>query len=105
MKNLAKSAVTTGSGTLLYTVPKEYKCDVSDIELSNTTAGAISIKIHLVPSGGSVADSNMMIPNISIPANTLVQWSGNQTIASLGFIQGIASAAGISVSINGDEYR
>ncbi len=104
-KNLAKAAVGTGAGTLLYTVPNAFIVDVTDITMSNTTAGALSLKVHLVPTGGSVADSNMMIPNVSIPANTFVQWSGNQTLQAGGFIQGIASGAGVSVTINGDEHR
>jgi hypothetical protein len=105
MKNLAKASVGTGAGTLLYTVPREFRADINDITMSNTTVGALSLKVHLVPTGGSVADSNMLIPNISIPGNTVVQWSGYQSIGSQGFIQGIASAAGISVSINGEEIR
>jgi hypothetical protein len=105
MKNLAKSSVGTGAGTLLYTVPREFKADINDVTMSNTTVGTLSLKVHLVPTGGAVADSNMMIPNISIPGNTVVQWTGYQSIGSQGFIQGIASGAGISVTINGEEFR
>ena len=105
MKKLGQGAVTTGGGTLLYTVPKDFRCDVADITISNTTTSPISFKLHLVPSGGSVADSNMFIPNVSIPANTFIQWTGTQTLNDLDFIQGIASASGITISITGLEYR
>lgn len=105
MKKLAQGAVGTGAGTLLYTVPTDYKCDVQDITISNTTAATISFKLHLVPSGTSVADSNMFVPNVSIPANTFIQWSGTQTLNPTDFIQGIASASGVTISITGNEYR
>ena len=105
MKNLAKSSITTGAGTLLYTVPNAFRADIQDLVISNTTAAPISVKIHLVPAGGSVADSNMMVPNVSVPGNTLIQWTGNQTLEAGGFVQGIATAAGVSVTINGDEHR
>lgn len=104
-KNLAKAEVGTGAGTLLYTVPTDFKADIVDIVMSNTTAAPLSLKIHLVPTGGSVADSNMMVPNVSIPANTFIHWTGVQTLLPGGFIQGIASGAGLSVTINGEEYR
>lgn len=105
MKKLAQGAVTTGAGTLLYTVPTDFKADVIDITISNTTTSAVSFKLHLVPSGGSVADSNMFIPNVSIPGNTLIQWSGTQTLNPADFIQGISSATGVTIRITGEEYR
>ena len=105
MKKLAQGAVTTGAGTLLGTVPTDFKWDVNDITISNATTSAISFKLHLVPSGGSVADSNMFIPNVSIPGNTFIQWTGTQTLNPADFIQGIASASGITISITGTEYR
>ena len=105
MKKLGQGAVGTGAGTLLYTTPTDFKADIQDITISNTTTSAISFKLHLVPSGGSVADSNMFVPNVSIPANTFIQWSGVQTLNPADFVQGIASASGITISITGLEYR
>lgn len=105
MKKLAQGAVGTGAGTLLYTVPGEFKCEVMDITMSNTTSSYISLKVHFVPSGEAVADSNMFVPNVSIPGNTFVQWTGVQLLNKGDFIQGIASASGITINITGNEYR
>ncbi len=105
MRKLYRGTVGTGAGTLCYTVPKQTKTDIQDITMSNTTASPISLKIHLVDSGGSVTLNNMMIPNISIPGNTVVQWTGVQHLTSEDFVQAIASAAGISLTISGEEYR
>lgn len=105
MKRLAQSAVGTGSGTLLYTVPNGYRTTVTNIDVANTTSAAISFTLHLVVGGDTPAAANMLFPAVSIPANTLVQWTGDQQMRVGGFIQGIGSAAGITVNITGDEVR
>jgi acyl dehydratase len=105
MKKLGQGAITTGSGTLLYTVPLNYRTEVMDICLSNTTAAPITCAIHLVPVGVAVGSSNMLFPTVTIPGNTLIQWTGLQELNAGDFIQGIGSAAGITVNISGNELR
>jgi hypothetical protein len=105
MKKLGQGAITTGSGTLPYTVPTGYHTDVTSINIANTPAGTLTCAIHLVPSGVAVGTSNMLFPTVSIPGNTLVQWTGGQHLVTGDFIQGIGSAAGITVNITGDERR
>ena len=105
MKRLGQSAITTGAGTLIYTVPTGYRTDVNDINIANSTGAAITVAIHLVQTGGSASAANMLFPTVSVPGNTLVQWTGIQTINAGDFIQGIGSAAGVTVTISGDEHR
>lgn len=105
MKKLGQGAITTGAGTLIYTVPSGYRTDVMDICISNTTAGALTCAVHLVPVGGSSSASNALFPTVAIPGNTIVQWVGVQTLNAGDFIQGIGSGSGITVNISGEEYR
>jgi len=105
MKRLAQSAVGTGAGTLLYTVPTGYRADVTNIDIANTSSSTLTFSLHSVAVGGSSSTSNMLIPNVSIPANTLIQWTGVQSLTAGQFIQGIGSASGITVTITGDEIR
>lgn len=105
MKKLAQGAVGTGSGTLLYTVPTGMRTEVLDINIANTTSGALTCAIHLVPTGVAVAASNMLFPTVTVPGNTVVQWTGVQCLNAGDFLQGIASASGISVNVTGNEYR
>ena len=105
MKRLGQTAVGTGGGTLIYTVPTGFQADVRDIIISNTTAASIAFTLHLVPSGGSVNANNAMMYAVSIPANTTVHWTGHQMLDATGFIKGIGSASGITVTITGDETR
>lgn len=105
MKKLGQGAITTGSGTLLYTVPTGMRTEIIDINIANTTTGALTCALHLVPTGASATSSNMLFPTVSIPANTLIQWTGMQILNSGDFVQGIGSASGITVTISGNEYR
>lgn len=105
MKKLGQGAITTGAGTLLYTVPTGIRTEVYDVIVANTTSGALTCSIHLVPVGVAVGTSNAMFSSVSIPANTTVHWSGIQCLNAGDFIQGIGSAAGLTVNITGQEYR
>lgn len=105
MKKLAQGAVTTGAGTLLYTVPTGYRTHVKDICISNTTGSPITFALHFAPTGVAVADSNQLFPDVSLPGNTLLHWCGTQVLNAGDFIQGIGSAAGVTVNITGDEER
>lgn len=105
MKKLAQGAVGTGSGTLLYTVPAGFRTEVLDITMSNTTGSALTLYVHLVPVGTAVAAANALVPNVAIPANTFVQWTGVQLLNEGDFIQGVASGSGVTINITGDEKR
>jgi hypothetical protein len=105
MKRLGQSAITTGAGTLLYTVPNGYRANIRDIQIANTGASELTCLIHFVPTGASATTANTFVPTVIIPAYTMVQWSGTQILNAGDFIQGIGSAAGITVTITGDEDR
>jgi hypothetical protein len=105
MKQLARGAIATGTGTLLYTVPQSFKCDVKDICISNTTSASVTVKIHFVPYGDAVGTANQFIPDVTIAANTIMQIGGTQSLNSRDFIQGITSASGVNVYISGEEFR
>ncbi len=105
MKKLGQGGITTGSGTLLYTVPRGIRAEVYDVVIANTTSGGLTCSIHLVPTGVAVGATNAMFSSVTIPANTTVHWSGIQCLNAGDFIQGIGSASGLTVNITGNEYR
>ena len=105
MKKLGQGAITTGAGTLLYTVPTGIRTEVMDIVIANTTAGSLTCSIHLAPTGVAVGSSNAMFSSVAIPANTTIHWSGIQVLNAGDFIQGIGSSAGLTVNISGSEAR
>jgi len=103
-KRLGQGAVTTGAGLLVYTAPTLITTIVKCIDICNTTAGALTVSVHLVASGGSVATSNALFYNISVPGASQYQWTGTQILNTGGFIQAIGSAAGLTINAAGGEY-
>ena len=99
---LAQAAVTAGT-TTIYTVPALTRALVKDIDLCNTTAGALTINVHLVPSAGSASAANALFFGASISANTTLQWSGVQVMNAGDTIQVQGSSTGITASISGGE--
>ena len=104
-KKLGRGAIGTGSGTLIYTVPSQFKADITDIDVANTTSGALTLILHLVPSGPLPRTPTHACPTISIPANSMFQWTGRQTLNAGDFIQAIGSGSGLNINVSGDEYR
>lgn len=105
MKKLAQGAVPTTVGTPEYQVPTGFKCDVADICISNTTTGALTCLLYLVPTGGTPDSTNQLVPDVSIDGKTLFQWTGIQSLNSGDYIQVVGSAAGLVMNITGSEYR
>lgn len=105
MKKLGQGAITTGGGTTIYTVPTGIRTEVMDINLANTTGAPLTAGIYLVPTGGSAGTTNALFPTVTIQPYSMVQWTGVQVLNAGDFIQGIGSAAGITVNVSGNEYR
>ena len=106
-KKLATGAIGTGAGTLAYTVPTGFRTRVTDIAISNTTAGALNATLHFVPSGGSPSAATQFIPASSIAANSTLQLVSEvgQILNAGDFIQAIGSGAGLTMHISGEEFR
>jgi len=105
MKKLGQGAITTGAGTLIYTCPTGVRTEVLDINIANTGATGLTCGLHLVPVGGTAGTTNALFGTVSIPPYTTLQWTGLQVLNAGDFIQGIGSAAGLTVNITGDEAR
>ena len=99
---LAQAAIT-GATTTVYTVPASTRTMVKEIDICNTTAGALTINVHLVPSGGAARTANALLYGVSIAANTTLQWSGVQVMNAGDTIQVQASGLGLTVTASGGE--
>jgi len=92
---LVQNLQLTTSYVSYYPAPALTTTTISAFTLNNTTAGAATVNISLVPSGGSQADANEVVTELSIAAKTSVavpQLVG-QTIAAGGALWMKASAA------------
>lgn len=101
---LGQSAIaTTPTLTTVYTVPSLTRTFVKNIDVANTTAAPLTVNIYLVPSGGTAGTGNMLFPTVSIPANSIVQWTGSQILNTGDFIQATGSGAGLTINASGGE--
>lgn len=101
---LGQAALTTSYATL-YTVPTNYRTYIKDIDICNTTAGAINVYVSFVPSGGTASASNAILYNAVIPAYSTLQWCGAQILNVGGTIQAKGSAAGCTMTVTGGEAQ
>lgn len=107
-KTLVKGTALTGSAASIYTAPALTSAAIQAVSVSNPTAGAVSLKLHLVPVAGSATDGNL-IATKSIPAAV----AGVATVKPISEavnhklepgMQLYASGNGMSITISGAEY-
>ena len=78
---------------------------VKSIDVTNTTVGAITVSIFLVPPGGTAAATNALYFGTSVAANSILSWRGTQILAAGGKIVAVSSAAsGLTINAAGGEY-
>ncbi|MES0445004.1 MAG: hypothetical protein ABUJ92_00525 [Desulfobacterales bacterium] len=97
---LGQAAITVATATL-YTVPAITRSFVKDLDIANTTAAAISVNVFI--GAGAASDANTLVPNVSIPANSIFYWRGSQIINATDTIQTNASAVGCTITASGGE--
>lgn len=86
--------------TTIYTVPGSTRALVKDIDIANTTAAAITIRLWL---GSGTATSNAIFYDTSVSANSTLQWTGTQVLNATEAIKAQASATGLTVTASGAE--
>jgi len=99
---LGQAAITTGV-TTLYTVPASTRGFVKNLDIINTSAGALTYRVFLVPSAGTAGTSNALFYDFSIDTKENIQWTGTQILNAGDTIQIQASGAGITITASGAE--
>ena len=61
---------TSGTADTFYTVNDGTLLKVSQLAAINITAGAVTLSLNAIPSGGAIGDGNAELRAVSIPANT-----------------------------------
>jgi hypothetical protein len=89
----APTVLTTSAATL-FTAPATLTTTLlrgGRIRFTNTTAGAVTVTAHAIPSGGSAAAGNMFLQAKSIAANDYLD-TDVPMLGPGGFVQALASA-------------
>lgn len=95
-KALARTAAATSS-TTLYTVPSGTTTIVTNIVIANTNGTAQTATISL--------DGVVLIPAVSVPANSVVPVDIKQTLSATKTISGFASSTAVTFHISGVEVN
>lgn len=95
-KALARAAAATSS-TTLYTVPAGTTTIVTNVIITNTNGAAQTATISL--------DGVVLVPAVSIPANSFAAIDLKQTLAATKVIAGFASATSVNFHISGVEIN
>lgn len=98
---IARKAMTTAVETL-YTVPTGYQMNISEIDVTNTSAGTLTVTVYLVPSGSTAGASNALLSTVSVAANSIYQWKGSQVLNIGDSIQSLASATTMTIMVTGN---
>lgn len=95
----AQAAIGTAN-SILYTVSAKMAAYLKDIDIPNTTGAAIAVTVYI---GNGTAPANILIPAVSIPANSIFQWTGTQILNAGDTIVAAASAVGCNAIVSGGQ--
>ena len=92
--------------TALYEAAPSTRAKIDRLTATNTTAAPITITVHLVPPGGSVGASNMIVnaKSIAASADESISTPAGHTLAAGGIIAVQASDPGLTIRCTGREY-
>lgn len=105
-KRLVDGSQLAATATTYYTTPANTLTTISACTLTNTTAGAITATLYLVPSGGTAGVTNCIMSARTLAAGESYNVGAaiGQTLAAGGLLQGLAgSAASITLVASGYE--
>lgn len=103
-KRLAQAAITTAD-VPIYTVPEQMVAMLKDFDIVNTTGGALTVKVHIVPVDLTVGTSNALLYGNSIAANAPYPWRGTQVMEAGDRLYVKGSAIGLTITASGVERR
>jgi len=89
-------SVTAVSNSLTTVYTSTNNTAITYLNLTNTSGGAITVDIHVIPNGGSAGTTNAVAKTLSIAATDSYQlYSGGEKLllANGDFVQVVASAA------------
>ena len=89
--------------TTIRTTPTAARDILKSLDIANNNAGTATVEVYLVPSGGSADASNMLIPSVQIPPNTIFQWTGTQVMNAGATIQARSDVASVTLIASGGE--
>jgi len=95
-KRLAQGRLPAAGGTTeLFDVPAATQVIIKSINISNNTGTARAVTLHHVTNGGSLADTNIILPGVSIQAGGWAEYDGTICMAATTEFHGFAAVADV----------
>jgi hypothetical protein len=99
---LAQSFPTNTTEATVYTAPGGTRTIIKQIVVANVTAVAAEAHLSLVPSGGTVGDSNRFFKDLSVPGTGVLLFDLSQVMEAGDFISlKVDTASSIAFTISG----
>ena len=95
-KRLAQGRLPAVGGTTeLFDVPAATQVIIKSINISNNTNTAYDVTLHHVTNGGSLANTNIILPGVSIQAGGWAEYDGTICMAATTEFHGFAAVADV----------
>jgi hypothetical protein len=103
---LLKAAALPTSEASQYAAPAGQSVEIKSASVTNTTGGALTVTLSVVPGGGAAAAGNRVYSALSIAAGATTKLDAliGTWISDTDFISGVASGAGVSLVLTGIVY-
>ena len=96
-------ATITASAVTIYTVPTSTTAIIQSVDVVHTSGSTRTVRVHIVPSGGSAGTDNALLYDITIAASGTINYGGPLTIETGGFISVLADSTGLTITVSGLE--
>lgn len=98
---MAQGALTT-TAVSFYQVPSNSKAILKNIVVTNTTAGALLLKVF-VSTSTTPPNTDAILFDVSVSPGTPFQWAGSVAMEASERLLASASAAGLNIRASGGE--
>lgn len=98
-------AAITASDVSVYTVPAGSVAMLKSYDVCNTTGGAVSLYVNIVPSGDSVGTANAHVYSFSITSHDTIPWRGTIVMEAGDSLSVKGSATGLTIIASGVERQ
>lgn len=88
----SRALVSNSGFTTVHTVNSHRWLFVESIHITNTTNGAVTIELCVVPTGGTASTANALLWDHSIAANDFLEFGWSTRVPPLGTIKAKGSA-------------
>lgn len=92
--------IPSGTNTL-FTGTAAHIYTIRHMKILNPTSAAVTVKLAIQATAGAIADSELILPTVSIDAGGFAEFDGLEILEGTEVIRATASATGMTFSASG----